>query len=137
MDIAARFDYERHFPLELVFPDSEKKSGIVFQIRSASSGEAKKVVRKHLDKVTERRQRGKLIKGDMALQQELEKAASYIASWDWGDHTYKGEKPEFSFRKAVEILDEQDWVYEQVMEAANKVANFTCEPRKPASKPSG
>lgn len=134
MDIASRYDYERLFALELVFPDTEEKTGIVFQIRSASSPEAKKVIRKHLDDVTERQQRGKLVKGEMRLRQELEKAASWIAGWDWGEHTYQGEKPEFSFRKAVDILDREDWVYVQVNEAANSLANFTTEPPKPAAK---
>ncbi|MDI1261735.1 MAG: hypothetical protein PS018_00565 [bacterium] len=134
MDIASRYDYEKTFALELVFPDTEEKTGIVFQIRSASSDAAKKVIRKHLDDVTERQQRGKLVKGEMRLRQELEKAASWIAGWDWGEHTYQGEKPEHSFRKAVEVLDREDWIYVQVSEAANALANFTSGPQTPAAK---
>ncbi|TWG90316.1 hypothetical protein L598_000700000730 [Mesorhizobium sp. J18] len=135
MDIAGIYNYETLFPLELVRPDTEEKIGITFQIRSASSAEAKKVLRKHVDEVTERQQRGKLVKGEMRLRQELEKAASWIASWDWGEHTYGGEKPEFSFKKAVEILDREDWIYQQVAEAANSLANFTKESPKTAAKP--
>ena len=135
MDIANLFSYETLFPLELVRPDTEEKIGITFQIRSASSPEAKKVLRKHVDEVTERQQRGKLVKGEMRLRQELEKAASWIASWDWGEHTYNGEKPEHSFKNAVEVLDKEDRTYAQVSEAANNLANFTTASKKLASKP--
>lgn len=137
MDISTLYNYERLFPLELVFPHTDEKTGIVLQVRSASSDEAKAIIRKHIDDVTERQQRGKLVKGSMRLRQELEKAASWIAGWDWGEHSYKGEKPEFSFKKAVEILDREDWIYAQVAEAANNLANFTNEPAKRAAKPSG
>lgn len=135
MDIAGIYNYEQLFPLKLIRPDTEEDLGITFQIRSASSLEAKKVIRKHVDDVTERQQRGKLVKGETRLRQELEKAASWIASWDWGEHTYGGEKPEFSFKKAVEILDKEDWIYAQVSEAANNLANFTRASPTTAVKP--
>lgn len=127
MDIASVYNYEQLFTLELVRPDTDEKLGIKFQIRSASSPDAKKVLRKHVDQVTERQQRGKLVRGEMRLQQELERAASWIAGWDWGDHTYNGEAPQFSFNKALELLDKEDWIYAQVSEAANNLANFTAK----------
>lgn len=134
MDIASLYNYEATFPLELVLPDTEEKLGIVFHIRSASSPEAKKVLRKHVDEITERTQRGKLVKGDTRMRQELEKAASWIASWDWGKHTYGGEAPKLTFAKAIEILDREDWIYKQVAEAANNLANFSSASEKPAAK---
>jgi hypothetical protein len=136
MEISSLYNYEQLFTLDLVRPDTEEPLGITFKIRSASSNEAKAIVRKHLDDITERQQRGKLVKGDMRLRQELEKAASWIAGWDWGEHTYKGEKPEFSFKKALQILESEDWIYAQVSEAANNLANFTMASGKPAAKPS-
>lgn len=134
MDLAGLYNYETLFSLDLVRPDTDEKLGITFQIRSASSPEAKKVLRKHVDEVTERQQRGKLVRGEMRLRQELEKAASWIASWDWGEHTYNGEKPVFSFNRAVDILDKEDWIYAQVAEAANNLANFTSGSEKPPAK---
>lgn len=134
MEISGLFNYEALFPLELVNPATDEKLGIVFQIRSASSPEAKKVLRKHVDEITERVQRGKLVKGETRLKHELEKAASWIAGWDWGGHTYGGEVPKFSFAKAVEILDREDWIYAQVAEAANNLANFTSGFEKPPAK---
>ena len=137
MDLAGLYNYEQTFRLDLVRPDTEEPIGITFQIRSASSPEAKKVLRKQIDEVTERQQRGKLVKGEMRLRQELEKAASWIASWDWGEHTYGGEKPELSFKKAVELLDKEDWIFQQVHEAANNLANFTSASERPVAKRSG
>jgi hypothetical protein len=127
MDIASVYNYEQLFTLELVRPDTDEKLGITFQIRSSSSPESKKVLRKHVDQVTERQQRGKLVRGEMRLQQELEKAASWIAGWEWGEHTYNGEVPAISFNKALELLDKEDWIYAQVSEAANNLANFTAK----------
>lgn len=134
MDIANLYNYEATFPLELVLPHTDEKTGIIFQIRSASSPEAKKVLRKHVDEITERTQRGKLVRGETRMKHELEKAASWIASWDWGDHTYNGEVPKLTFAKAVEILDREDWIYAQVAEAANNLANFSSASEKPAAK---
>jgi hypothetical protein len=135
MDIAKVYNYETLHTLELTRPDTDEKLGITFQIRSSSSPEAKKILRKHVDQVTERQQRGKLVRGEMRLQQELERAASWIAGWEWGDHTYNGEKPAFSFNKALDILDKEDWIYAQVSEAANNLANFTAKSETGAAKP--
>lgn len=125
MDIAGLFDYEALYELSLAHPKTEEPLGIVFMIRSASSPEAKKIRNQHVDVILERQQRGKLIKGKTAIQRELEKAASYIADWDWGENTYQGEIPEFSFKKAMEILESEDWIFEAVVEAANELGNFT------------
>lgn len=127
MDIASLFSHETLFPLHLKHPVTEEQLGIVFQIRSASSPEVKKIVRRQLDERMERMQRGKLVKGDLAERQEVEKAAAAIASWDWGEQTYKGSVPEYSFKAACEILSDPqtEWIFAQVSEAANTLANFT------------
>jgi hypothetical protein len=135
MDISGLFEHERLFNLDLLHPATEKPLGIQFNIRSSESDEAKRVERRHLDDTLERTQRGKLVKADAAIRRENEKAASYIAGWDWGDNTYKGEKPEFSFAKALEIIEAESWIYSQVIEAAKKLANFSTEsPPKPAKR---
>lgn len=125
MDVSAIVEYERLFPLDLLHPLTEEPTGIVFQIRSAESREAQKVQRKHIDDIYERRQRGKLIKGSAEIERELEKAASYIASWDWGPHDWKGKKPDLNMKTAIEVMREAGWIYAQVVEAANKVGNFS------------
>lgn len=136
-DIAELYNYEHLFRLPILRPDTEESTGIVMMIRSSSSPEAKTIVRKQLDEITERQQRGKLVKGRTRLQHELQKVASYIASWDWGDNTYRGSAPELNMKTAIQILDEQDWIYVQVNEAATNLANFTTTPDAPASKRSG
>ena len=135
MDISKLFERERLFPLDLRHPVSDEPLGIVFQIRSASSPEARAVERKHVDEIIERQQRGKLIKGDAAIKRELERVASFIAGWDWGPHEYKGEKPEFSFKRAAEIIEAEDWIFAQVSGAANKLENFMTGSDTKSAKP--
>ena len=135
MEVSGIIEYERLFSLELLHPSTEEPLGIKLQIRSAASKEAKAVLRKHLDENTERTQKRKLIKGSVLEQQELEKTASYIASWDWGSNTWRGKKPEFSMASAIEILEAEGWIYGQVSEAANTIANFTTDSVKNSPKP--
>lgn len=129
MEIAGLVDYEQLFELELRNPASDQPLGIKFQIRSSESGAAKRVLRQHTDKALERRVKNKMPKSEQLIQDELEKAASYIASWDWGASTYEGAKPEFDMKTAMRILEKEGWIYAQVVEAANKIENFT--PRSP------
>lgn len=136
MDIAALFNYEQTFPLELVNPATDEKIGITFQIRSAESDEAKKVQREQIDEMLERQQRGKLIKGEQAINRELEKAVSFVASWDWGENTYGGEKLEFSRKNVRRVLSEQGWIYGQVVEAGGNLRNFTTSSATSSAKAS-
>lgn len=125
MEVSGVLDYERLFALELLHPVTEAPIGVTFQIRSAGSKEAKAVLRKHTDENTERAQKRKIIKGSVLEQQELEKAASYIASWNWGTNTWRGAEPELSMKLAIEILEAEGWIYAQVAEAATTIANFS------------
>lgn len=133
MDLSKRVDYELLYDLELRDPDTDQPLGIVFRLRSAGSDAVKKILREQTNRNLERRIKGKLPKADQLEQEELEKAAACIASWDWGGHTWKGKKPDLSMKMAMEVLDEQGWIFGQVSEAANKVANFS--PASPATSP--
>lgn len=137
MEVSGVVDYERLFTLELLHPVTEEPLGITFQIRSAGSKESKAVLRQHTDENTERAQKRKIIKGAVLEKQELEKAASYIASWDWGGNTWRGSKPEFSMKAAVEILEAEGWIYAQVVEAATTIANFSTGSAPISKKQSG
>ena len=125
MELSGIVNYERLFTLKLVHPVTDEPLGITFKIRSAGSKEAKAILRKHIDENLEYQRKNKTIKGEMLERQEAEKAASWIASWDWGDHTYKNTKPVLSMETAVQILMAEGWIYNQVSEAANTIANFT------------
>lgn len=120
------------FPLEIRHPVTDAPLGVVFQIRSAGSAEAKAVQRRQSDANMKRMQKNKALSSAVVEQQMLERAASYVASWDWGTETWKGEVPELSMGKAAEIMGEADWMYAQVTEAAENIANFS----KPSGTPS-
>lgn len=138
VDIAKLFDYEHLYALDLKHPVSEAPLGIVVKVRSAASAKAKELQREHVDEIAERRQRGKLIKGDAMIRRELEQVASYIHSWDWGHNSYGGKKPDMTVAKtAVDILQAEGWMFAQVKEAAETLANFSQGDSKSSAATSG
>lgn len=135
MDISKRVDYEFLYKLDLRDPVTDEKIGISMEIRSAGSDAAKKVLRAQTNKNIERRVKGKLPKSEQGEKEELEKAFSYIASWDWGSNTYfDGKVPELNAKTAMEIMDIEGWIFGQVVEAANKIENFSPASPKPSVK---
>ena len=124
MDLSKIVNSEQLFTLELLHPTTDEPIGVTFQIRSMDSDPAKAVQRKIIDETYERRRANKTIKAKETVTNEYRKAAACIAGWDWGEHKYKGSIPQYSEEKALEILTEQDWIFTQVLEAANKLSNF-------------
>ncbi|WMT85563.1 hypothetical protein NO932_11555 [Pelagibacterium sp. 26DY04] len=131
MEISGIVQYEQLFTLEILHPVTEEPTGITCMIRSAGSAEVKKVLRQQTDANLERSQKRKLIKGATLEQQEIEKAAAYIASWDWGDNTWHGKVPDDTYKAKFEVLDAEPWFFAQVAEAANTIANFTANSENP------
>lgn len=125
MDIAGIVDVELLYALELRHPITDAPLGVTFQIRSAGSEAAKKVLRAHTDRNLERRMRNQLPKSSQIEREELEKAASYIASWDWGGNTYDGKVPVLSMTTATAMLEKEAWIFAAVVEAAHKIGNFS------------
>lgn len=138
MDLSSRVNNELLFKLDILDPVTDEPTGLSMMIRSAGSEAAKAILRKQTNKNLERRIKNKLPKSEQIEAEELEKAASYIASWDWGvDH--KGEPngygkdaegkalppPSLSMKTAIKVLEEQGWIFAQVVEAANKTTNFS------------
>lgn len=124
------------FPLELRHPVSDAPLGVVFQLRSANSDQAKAIQRKQANTNMSRLQKRKTLSSEVVEQQMLERAASYIASWDWGKETWRDEVPELTPAKALEVLTEADWIYAQVTEAAEDIANFSSASGTTSPKPS-
>ncbi len=126
MDISTIVRYEQLFELELKHPTTDEPLGITFQIRSAGSEKAKEVQRKHTDSTLKRLMRQKTLTSAKAEAEALEKAASYIASWDWGSNTFAGKDvPEYSMQAAIDILDQAPWIFDRVTEAATSLENFS------------
>lgn len=139
MDLSSRVNYELLFKLAILDPVTDEPTGLSMMIRSAGSEAAKAVLRKHTNKNLERRIKNKMPKSEQIEAEELEKAASYIASWDWGTDPKSGEAntygvgadgrklppPELSMKAAIEVLEAQGWIFAQVVEAANKTTNFS------------
>jgi len=133
MDISTLVNAEDLFELKLVDPVSDEPLGIRFMIRSAESDAVKKVIRQHSDKFLASRK--KKLTTSKVEAEYLDKAAASVASWDWGDHDWKGSKPELSFETAREVLEEAGWIYDQVAAASEDRANFTKTLAKGSAKP--
>lgn len=122
MDLGSIVKTDELFELELLHPATDEPLGVVFMIRSHESAEVQRVQRTHADKMLASGGK-KLTTGKMKAQY-LDQAAASIASWDWGDHEIDGEQPEYSQKKAVEILEKHAWIYDQVAGASENRANF-------------
>ena len=133
MDISKLVNSEDLFTLKLTGPDTDELVGITFMIRSNESNEVKKVVRQHSDKFLASRK--KKLTTAKVEDEYLDKAAASIASWDWGDHDWKGVKPELTFEMAREVVEEAGWIYDQVAAASEDRANFTKSLGKGSAKP--
>ncbi|WP_313666224.1 hypothetical protein [Shinella sp.] len=132
MDISKLVNSEDLFELHLTGPESDERLGIRFMIRSNESDAVKRIARQHSDKFLASRKK-KLTAGKVE-DELLDKAAAAIASWDWGDHDWKGEKPVLDFDKAREVVEEAGWIYEQVAAASEDRANFTKTSGKGSAK---
>lgn len=133
MDISKLVNSEDLFELKLTGPDTDEPIGIRFMIRSNESNEVKKVVRQHSDKFLASRK--KKLTTSKVEDEYLDKAAASIASWDWGDHDWKGVKPDLTFELAREVVEEAGWIYDQVAAASEDRANFTKSLGTPSPKP--
>lgn len=125
MEISGLVSTEQLFELDVEHPATGKLMGIKIMVRSAGSDAAMAVVRRQTDGMLERQQRRKLIDAERVEQNEVEQAVSYVASWDWGDNTYDGKKPDSDAATVKAILTKETWLYAQVVGAARNIANFT------------
>jgi hypothetical protein len=125
MEISGLVSTEQLFELDVEHPATGKSMGIKIMVRSAGSDASMAVVRRQTDGMLERQQRRKLIDAERVEQNEVEQAVSYVASWDWGDNTYDGKKPDSDVATVKAILTKETWLYAQVVGAARNIANFT------------
>lgn len=125
MDIAGLVAKETLFDLDVEHPATGKPMGITIKVRSAGSEAAMAVVRQQTDAVLSKQQKRQFVDAAMVEENELDQAVSYVASWDWGDNTYGGKKPDSDPTTVKAILTKESWLYAQVVGAARKIANFT------------
>ena len=117
-------DDERLYSLELLHPTTNKPLGVTFKVRSMNSVAAKAMQRDLLNENLERRRANKWLNADDYVDSEYRKVAACVAGWDWGKNKYNGSVPEFTEANVLAILKDQEWVFSQVAEVANNLANF-------------
>jgi hypothetical protein len=125
MEIAGLVDAEQLFELDVKHPKTDKPVGVKIMLRSAGSDAAMAVVRRQTDEMLVKQQRRKPVVAETIEDNEIEQAASYVASWDWGTNTYDGVKPSADAETVKAILRKEPWLYAQIVTAARDIANFT------------
>lgn len=115
MDISQLVQYERAFPLELKHPVTGEKVGVTFNVRHIDCSAATAVV--------DRQSAGEVLEAS-STDRSLEVLAACIESWDWGKHTFNGEKLELTPENALLVLKSSPWINRQVLAATGRIANF-------------
>lgn len=123
LDIASLVPGERE--IQISRPGSQEKLPIWVTLMSSDDARLRQHQRKLMDQQAHRQQRGKILSSEEKEKAIIELIARTITGWRWEVH-YKGEIPEFSHRKAVEILSDENipWFFAQINEAAGDTERF-------------
>ena len=124
LDITSLTPGEREIQLDRPGTNGEKLP-IWIRIMSADDPRLKQHVRRLMDKQAERARRNKVLSTEEKEKAVIELIARTIVGWKWEVH-YKGEIPEFSQKKAIEILSDENipWFFSQINEAAGDTERF-------------
>lgn len=101
--------------IDIVHPATGDKLGITVTILSIKDPELKEIKRKMTDERLRLEQRGKTFKA-----REIESNTNILLfkamrDWSWeGEATFKGEKPEFNRKNVLEVLEELEWLRDQI-----------------------
>lgn len=123
LDIANLSPGEREIQLDR--PGSSEKLPIWVTLMSSDDARLKRYQRQLLDKQAEKQRRNKVFTTEEKEKAVIELVARTITGWRW-EALYKGEKPEFTHSKAVEILSDENipWFFAQINEAAGDTERF-------------
>lgn len=123
LDISTLSPGEREIQLDR--PGSQEKLPIWITLMSADDARLKRYQRQLLDRQSERQRKGKFLSAEEKEKAIVDLLARTITGWRW-EAKYKGEIPEFSHKKAVEILSDENipWFFTQINEAAGDTEHF-------------
>ncbi|NUM72733.1 hypothetical protein HUU40_00085 [candidate division KSB1 bacterium] len=110
--------------VELLHPGTGQKLGISVRIMSADDPRLKREQRALMDRQSERHRKNKILTAEEIESAMVKYLAQTITGWDWGKRKLNGETPEFSVRKAIEILTEFQWIRSQINDAVGDTAAF-------------
>ena len=124
MDISKIVTGER--TVEILHPQTDEKLGISVSLMSIDDPRLRRHQRNLIDKQNERRRKNKILSAEETEKGIVELLANSITGWDWGKRTYKGEVPQFSLRKAIEILSDPNisWFFDQINEEVGNTKDF-------------
>ena len=113
--------------VQILHPATGDELGISVEVMSFGDPRLKRIIRQINDQKQEREARRKIMRTEDMESNSVRLVANAIVGWDWSKSSFgfKGERPAFSLKKAIEVLSELDWFYTQLNEEiANEKAFF-------------
>lgn len=123
LDISALTPKERE--IQLRRPDGNGLLPFWVTLMSPDDPRLKTAQRRLVDKRSEKQRKGKLFSAEEMEREMISLVALSITGWR-AEVLYRGEIPEFSRRKAVEMLSDPEipWFYSQLHEELGDSENF-------------
>lgn len=109
---------------EVVHPGTGEPIGIKFELLPMTAPPVKSIVRQIQDQVNYLAARQKTMSARDREAYTIKLNASAVVSWDWGDNTFEGGKPEYSNAKVQEIFGKCEWLRSQIDDALGETKSF-------------
>lgn len=110
--------------IEIRHPATDEPLGIRLTIIPNSDPRVKKIIRQITDKSLALRRKNKQFTAEEIEQHQTELLLASVTGWDWGENSFKGEKPAFTSAKLREVLTELEWLRQQLDEELGDTKSF-------------
>lgn len=110
--------------IEIVDPGSKEKLGITHTLMSPRDPRLDKLRDAISQKQLQLQTKGKVQKVDDVKADRLKILFAATTGWDWGEHTWDGEKPELKPVVFNDIMERSPWYLEQIDEAFGETESF-------------
>lgn len=112
--------------IQIVHPKTREKLGISILVMSVDDPRMKRHTRKLMDKRSERQRKNKILSAEEMEAGIIELVAHAVVDWNWGERKYKGDVPQYSHRKVLEVFSDENisWLFDQVNEEVGETKAF-------------
>ena len=111
---------------EILHPETDEPVGIRVTIMSPDDDRMKPIKRRITDFNLQKQKRGKTLKAIEVEDNENALVASTLTGWNWygEDVTFNGEKPEFTMKNVIAVLNQIFWFKKQVNDEIENEKGF-------------
>lgn len=110
--------------LKIVHPSTGEELGITVSTIYIEDEELQRIRRSIRNRANKLSARGANFKAEEEEENLHDLCAKAIQSWDWGEHTFHGVKPECTPKVIKEVFAELPWFLRQVNEFISEQKNF-------------